>query len=238
MNVHAEIRESLPDGAEEAALLLQVWLSPAFPVGGFAYSHGLESAIDAGDVTDAETLKQWLTDLVEHGSARNDMVLLAAAWRAARQGDFDAAAGVNELALALSPSRERLLETLSQGNAFMTAARAAFSCDAVERFAVATTDAAYPVALGVTAAGHDVPLEATCRAWGLAFVAALVSAAVRLGPIGQTDGQKIVAALLPALIRCAAIAAVSTLDDLGSAAIRSDIASMRHETQYSRLFRS
>lgn len=220
-------------------LLLQAWLSPAFPVGSFAYSHGMESAVEAGDVRDAASLRQWLLDLVEHGSARNDAILIAAAWRAVNAQDDAALAAVNDLALALCPSRERHLETLSQGNAFVTATRAAFPCAALDRFAALAPDrAAYPVALAVAAAGHQVGIEETCQAWCLAFVAAIVSAAVRLGPIGQTDGQKTLASLMPQISECARFASRSTLDDLGGAALRSDIASMRHETQYSRLFRS
>ena len=225
-----------PVASADADLLLQAWLSPAFPVGGFAYSHGLEAAVEAGDIADAATLRQWLLDLVEHGSLRNDMILLAAA---ARATDDAKLAEINALALALAPSKERHLETLAQGDAFAAAARAAFPCEAIERFAaLAAAGAAYPVALGVAAAGHGVPPAPACRAFGLAFVAALVSAAARLGCIGQTDAQKTLASLIPPLTSAAAFAATSTLADLGGAAIRSEIASMRHETQYSRLFRS
>jgi urease accessory protein len=184
-------------------------------------------------------LRDWLGDLLRHGSGRNDAVLLAAAWRAARAGDFETLRGVNELALALSPSRERLLETISQGNAFVAAVSAAWPCAAIDDLAItAKAGVAYVVALGVAAAGHGAPLAATLDAALLAFISNLVSAAVRLGPIGQTDGQKIIAALLPVVRDVAAFAARSTLDDLGGASMRSDIASMRHETQYSRLFRS
>lgn len=238
MNIHATVRQPAERSRLPAPLLLQAWLSPAFPVGGFAYSHGLESAVETGDVSDAASLRQWMLDLFELGSARNDMILLAAAWRAARAEACGALMEINELALAMAPSRERRLETLSQGNAFVAAARAAFDCPALERFSALTEDAAYPVALAAAAAGHNAPLEETCAAFGLAFAAALVSAAVRLGPIGQTAGQQTIAALMPAVSACAAFAAGSSLDDLGGAAIRSDIASMRHETQYSRLFRS
>jgi urease accessory protein len=220
-------------------LLLQAWLSPAFPVGGFAYSHGLEAAVEAGDVHDAESLRAWLADLVAYGPVRNDMLLVAAAWRAARAADGEALHAANELALAMAPSRERHLETVAQGDAFVAAARAAFPCRALDRLAdAAPGGVAYPVALGVAAAGHEVALAPTCRAWGLAFVAALVSAAVRLGPVGQTDGQKTIAALMDPVCAMAARAEREGLDDLGSFVVRSDLASMWHETQYSRLFRS
>ena len=219
-------------------LKLFFWLSPAFPVGAFAYSHGLEWAVETGDIKNAATLQAWMDDLFAQGSARNDALLLAAAFRATAAKDDPALRDVNDLALALSPSRERHLEIASQGTAFVTAARAAWSCAAIERFARLVTEAAYPVALGVLAAGHGQDLAATLRAYLSGFAANLVSAAVRLGPIGQTDGQRTLAGLLPTLESCTAFALQGTLDDLGGAALRSDIASMRHETQYSRLFRS
>ena len=216
-----------------AILPLSVWLSPAFPVGAFAYSHGLEWAVESGAVNSADTLRDWAHDLLAHGSARNDAILLAEAWRVGR--DPDRLQDVHELALALAPSRERLLETRQQGAAFVTAIRAAWPCDTLGLF---NGDVAYPVALGATAAGHNLPLLATLEHFLLAFAANLVSAAVRLGPIGQTDGQRITAALLPVIRETAHFAHHSTLEDLGSATIASDLASMQHETQYSRLFRS
>ncbi len=223
-------------GASELALL--VWTSPGFPVGAFAYSHGLEAAVEAGDITNAETLREWLRDLLRHGSGRNDAILLAAAWRAVTAGDYGAAQRVNELALAMAPSRERHLECVAQGNAFVAILQAAWPCEAMRVFADMAGDVAYCVGLGVAAAGRGMGLSAVLRAHALAFVANLVSACVRLGPIGQTDGQRVIAALLPEIAHVAAIAEVAGLDEIGGAALRSDIHSMRHETQYSRLFRS
>jgi urease accessory protein len=220
-------------GTEAALYRLLAWLSPAFPVGAFAYSHGLEWAVESGAVDDAATLRDWIGDLVTQGSARNDSILVAEAWRAAR--DPARLTEVHELALALAPSRERLLESASQGAAFVTAIRTAWPCDALTSF---DGDVAYPVALGAAAAGHDLPLAPTLEHFLLAFVANLVSAGVRLGVIGQTDGQRITAALLPSVRATARLAQDSTLDDLGSASLASDLASMQHETQYSRLFRS
>ena len=221
-----------------SSLPLLIWLSPAFPVGAFAYSHGLESAVEHGDITDAATLQAWLDDLVRFGSMRTDAVLAACAWRAARAQDDAALDEVNDLTLALAPSQERHLETTAQGGAFVKAAQASWPCEAIERLAQRAQTIAYPVAVSVAAAGHDVPLPALLEAYLVAFAGNLVSAAVRLGPVGQTDGQRIIARLAPALCEVAQMAAAATLDDLGAFAMRSDIAAMRHETQYSRLFRS
>jgi urease accessory protein len=220
-------------------LPLMVWLSPSFPVGAFAYSHGLEWAFECGDLHDAETLRDWLAALVEHGSLHNDLILFAAAHRAVLSSAPIALAEVAELALALANSAERRLETVTQGNAFVTAGRAAWPCEAFATLASAWDgDVAYPVAVAVASAGHDIPLRAALEAYGLGFVANLVSASVRLGIIGQTDGQKLTAGLMPVLQGAATQADGATLDDLGGCTLRSDLASLRHETQYSRLFRS
>lgn len=222
-----------------AHLPLMIWLSPSFPVGAFAYSHGLEWAFEAGDLHDADTLLDWLDALVTNGSLRNDLILFAAAYHAVQDADDAVLREVAELALALANSAERRLETVTQGNAFVAALRASWPCPAIERLPeLWSGDVAYPVGVAVAAAGHDLPLDDSLRAYGLGFVANLVSASVRLGIVGQTDGQRITAALVPALHAAAEAAGRATLEDLGGCAFRSDIASLRHETQYSRLFRS
>jgi len=214
-----------------------LWLSPAFPVGSFAYSQGLEWAVENGDVRDARSLGGWLVELLTFGAPRADAVLFAESFRVAEAEDWEALVETNDLAIALAGSAERRLETTAQGAAFVAAARNAWDCEPLRRLAEAER-VAYPVAVAAAAAGHGLPLEASLQAFVLAQVAAAVSAVVRLGPIGQTDGQKIQATLIPRLRALAREAASSTLADLGSCAFRADIASMRHETQYSRLFRS
>jgi len=224
---------------ETAGLPLLVWLSPSFPVGAFAYSHGLEWAVEAGDINNAATCQSWISDLLVHGSGYNDAIIVAATHRAITIRDRAALGVVAELAVAMQPSSERHLEAIAQGNAFLTAARAAWEVPSLAFLKSAwDCDVAYPVAVGALSAGHDIPLSTTLDAFLLAFSATLVSAAVRLGPIGQTDGQRILAALMPTIRKTAILASTSTLDDLGSAAFRSDLASLRHETQYTRLFRS
>ena len=220
-----------------SSLPLLVWLSPAFPVGSFAYSQGLEWAVEDGTVHDAATLAAWLDDVVVHGAIRADAVCLAAAWRA---GALQAVLAVNELALALAPSQERRLETATQGTAFLRAVAAAWPAPRIDALAAALgeDEVAYPVAIGVAAAAHAIALRPTLSAFAVAAVGNLVSAALRLGPIGQSQAQAIIAGLAPALERLAETAANASLDDVGTCALRADIASMRHETQYSRLFRS
>ena len=133
-----------------------LWLSPAFPVGAFAYSHGLEAAVEAGDIHHAQSLQNWLSDLIAYGSLKTDAVLVAQSWQAATVRDFDALRELNDLALALSPSRERYLETSAQGTAFVTAIKAAWSCDLIHAVCAWDEPIAYPVAVAAAAAGHGI----------------------------------------------------------------------------------
>jgi urease accessory protein len=215
------------------------WLSPAYPVGAFAYSGGIEWAVEAGDITDAETLKRWLAVVIAEGGAYCDAVFVVHAHRAVQAGDDKALRDVAELAAAFAPSKERHLETTAQGRAFVAATRAAWPCAALEALATAWDGpVAYPVAVGVAAAGHGIALEPALGAYLHAVTANLISAGVRLVPLGQTDGQRLLAALEPVAAATAARARATPLDKVGGAAFRADLASMRHETQYTRLFRS
>lgn len=213
-------------------LRLQGWLSPVFPVGAFSYSHGLERAAHDGLPREAGALEQWLQALLAHGSAWNDAVLLAAAWRAARSsGELSEIA---ELAEALAGSAERHRETMLQGNAFLKAA-AAWPCAALDAL---DGTAAYCVAVGAVAGAHGVPLGATLAAFLQGFAVNQLQAAIRLGLTGQNGAVGVLARLEPLLIELAAAAEGSTLDDLGSSTFLAEIAAMNHEIQHSRLFRS
>ena len=227
------------DGAawREAPLLL--WLSPAFPVGAFAYSHGLEWAFEAGDISGAASLDAWLADLARFGGPQLDASLFTLAFRAAAAADWPGLDEVNALAVALAGSAERRLETTAQGAAFRLAARAAWDSEPLRRVAADDGELiAYPVAVAAAAAGCGMDLGRAAEAFVIGQFANLVSAATRLGVVGQTDGLKILAGILPELAALARRATSATFDDLGGCAMRSDIAAMRHETQYSRLFRS
>ncbi len=222
-------------------LVLMAWLSPAFPVGGFAFSHGLEWAYEAGELSNRAGLQEWLLALLQSGSGWNDAVLLAASWRAVRD-EPPLAIGLSDiitLGAAFQPSSERFLEANVQGKAFFSAIRAAWphpdlavvSEGLLERLT-------YPVAVGIVAGVHGLGLEETLAAALQAFCANLISASVRLGIVGQTDGQRIMADLVPSVAEIAEKATCSTLDDLGGCTLRADMMSLHHETQYSRLFRS
>jgi urease accessory protein len=227
-------------GSDAAALYrLLTWLSPAFPVGGFSYSSGIEWAVEAGDVHDRASLQDWLAAMLTDGSGFCDGVFLSHAHRAVELGDVVALSDVAELAAAFVPSRERQLETSSQGRAFIEAARAAWNCPDLEQ-AVAQCEPSivYPIAVGLVSAAHGLPHAPTLHAFLHAVVSNWTSAGCRLIPLGQTDGQRILASLEPVVAITAKRAGEASLDDLGGATFRADLASLRHETQYTRLFRS
>lgn len=220
------------DRGVAALLRLMAWMSPAFPVGGFSYSGGLEKAVEDRRIGDAAALRDWLETLLRHGSLWNDAVFLAHAWRSAR--DAAILSETADLARALAGSAERYRETVLLGDAFVAAA-GAWPHAVLE---LLPKDVPYPIAVGAVAAGHAVPLRETVAAFLHAGASQIVSAGIRLGVAGQKDGVAILAASEAIIAAMAARAMQSTLDDLGSATIIADTAAMRHETQGTRLFRS
>ena len=218
---------------------LMTWLSPSFPVGAFSYSSGIEWAVEAGDITDAASLLRWLASMLADGAGLCDGIFLAHTHRAASSGDDALLANIAELASAFVTSRERHLETTAQGRAFIEIACAAWNSGPLDRLIASCRSAiAYPVAVGLVGAAHGVPLAPTVHAFLHAVVSNWISAGARLVPLGQTDSQRLLAKLEPIVSVTAKRALVASLDDLGSATFRADLACMRHETQYTRLFRS
>ncbi|MEF2070542.1 urease accessory protein UreF [Consotaella aegiceratis] len=216
---------------------LLTWLSPSFPIGAFAYSHGLEAAVRDGGIEDAEAVFHWLETLLLHGSGWNDLVLFAAAHRAATARENGTLDEIAELAAALAGTAERRTETLALGAAFGQAARPWHDAgDAGDAEDYATRP--YPVAVGRLAGMTDIALHEALTAYAHAFVANLVGAAIRLVPLGQSDAMAVLERLEPTILAAADRASTSGLDDLGSAAILSEIAAMRHETLSPRIFRS
>jgi len=211
---------------------LLTWLSPAFPVGSFAWSSGLETAIADRRVSDSKTLENWVAGALAHGGIRADAILLAHAHRC--HTDAAALAELADLCLALTPSAERRAETLATGDAFAIAAKTWPS----DVFARLPDPCPYPVAVGAAAGAEAIPLGDTLLGYLTAAVHAQISVAVRLVPLGQTAGLRTMAALEPQIAALAAFAATATLDDLGSIAYAADIAQMRHEVLEPRIFRS
>lgn len=211
---------------------LLTWLSPAFPVGSFAWSQGLENAIADGRIKRATDLRDWLAGLLAHGGIRTDAILLAHAHRA--QGDATQLAELADLCLALTPARERHAEATLTGDAFAVAARAWPS----DVFARLPQPCPYPIAVGAVAAAQGIGLEQVLLGYLTAAVHAQISVAVRLVPLGQTAGLQVMAALEPEVAALAATAASARLDDIGGIAYAAEIAQMRHETLEPRIFRS
>ena len=235
----ADARDGMTESEAAALYRLMTWLSPAFPVGAFSYSSGIEWAVEAGDIRDAGSLRDWLTAMLADGSGFCDGVFLAQSHRAASSRDDAASREIAELAAAFVPSRERQLETTTQGRAFIDIARAAWACDGLDEMISAISNPiVYPVAVGLVSAAHQIPLPPTMHAFLHALVSNWISAGARLVPLGQTDSQRILAALEPVVVATARRALEASLVDLGSASFRADLASLRHETQYTRLFRS
>ncbi len=209
----------------QGLLTLVQWLSPAFPTGGFAHSHGLESAIAAGAVEGPSALRQWLADVLEFGAGRQDAILLVAALR----DDADHAA-LDDLARALQPGSERLRETLDQGTAFARTVAALTGRNLAAR--------CLPVAVAEAAAPLGLAPEQVVGLYLHSFASNLASVAMRFMPLGQEAGQGALAALHPLISDLAQQATGWTLDDLGTAALGADMAALAHETMDVRIFRT
>ena len=235
----AAIAAAMSDSEAAALYRLMTWLSPSFPVGAFSYSSGIEWAVEAGDIFDPASLRDWLTSMLAGGAGVCDGIFLAQAHRSASSGNATMLTEVAELAAAFAPSRERHMETAAQGRAFIETARAAWPAASLDRLVESCNGpVAYPVAVGIVSAAHHIPLAPVIHAFLHALTSNWISAAARLVPLGQTDSQRLLASLEPVVERCTRRALIASLDDLGSATFRADLASMRHEAQYTRLFRS
>jgi urease accessory protein len=218
------------------------WLSPGFPIGAFSYSHGLEAAVDCGTICDRDSLQYWITTIVRSGNGRIDADILRDAYRAAASGDMAKLTEANQRGIAFRATAETRLETTAQGEAFLATCCPAWPEPFLAGWAaeIAITGAAvcYAAAIGAAMARAGIPLDSALTGYLHAMAANLVSAGLRLGIVGQTDGQRILAVLEPAI----AVAVSNTLgrgtDGFGSATFALELASMVHETQYTRLFRS
>ena len=228
----------------EAAYKLLAWFSPAMPIGAYSYSHGLEYAVEAGLVTDVPTLRTYVETVLRHGTGQLDATLLCAAWRAASDGACEGRllADIAVVAAAMRSTSELALESVAQGRALLTLLRQAWPAPPLDAFAALCgeheIEPAHAVVAGVACAAQRLPLEPCLVAFLHGFAANLISAGVRLIPLGQTDGQRLTAGLERAIGSVAAAASAASLDDLGTASPMIELCAIAHETQYTRLFRS
>ena len=225
-----------------ALLRQQSWLSPAFPTGSYSYSHGIEWAVEAGHIHDRKSLVDWLESDLCYGSGRNEAIFFIEAWRCTINDDCGNLAEVAELAAAFRGTSEFALESSQQARACLATLRHVWPNrvmdDLSELFSERRIAPALAVVLGVQSAQEDLPTGLALPAFLQSYAANLVSAGVRLIPLGQTDGQLAIAGLEKAVLAATLEAERSTIQDLGSAAFMVDLASASHETQYTRLFRS
>jgi urease accessory protein len=224
----------------DALYRLLAWLSPAYPIGAFSYSHGVETAVEQGFISDRASLVTWLESVLRQGTGVVDGALFAAAWRAATAEDWPAFDAIAERAAAWRGTSEMALESRQQGGSFLSITRTAWphrALDATHERLMG--ELALPVAVALAAAVHGIALEMALEGYLHAFTANLISAALRAVPLGQSDGQLALAALQPAVQAATAAALdVESLDEIGTGTPLLDWCSIRHETQYTRLFRS
>ena len=228
--------------APRSLIRLQSWLSPAFPSGSYSYSHGLEAAVESTQVHDRLSLVDWLDADLRYGTARNDAIFFVEAWRCAVDICHARLVEIAELSAAFRGTSEFALEASQQGTSSLATLREVWPDQAIdslsERLRLRRIQPVLPVVVAVRSAAEGVPVEVALRAFLHGFVSNLVTAGVRLIPLGQTDGQRAIAELEDAVLDASEHALTATIDDLGSAAVMVDLASMSHETQYTRLFRS
>lgn len=246
---------TIPMTTDADLFRLMAWTSPAYPVGGFSYSHGIEMAVEEGRLRQRDDLVRYIETVLRQGAGRVDAVLLAHAHRATddaaldrdrpdwlqpgRESPVPTLDEVAELAAAWRGTAETALESAQQGGSFASVTASAWPDMRFAAFAQRHRGRlSHSVAFGAAAGMAGMPLRATLFAFLQGFCANLVSAGVRLIPLGQTDGQLATAALLPIISACTDDALTTSLDDLGTASPLLDMLSMRHETQYTRLFRS
>ena len=225
-----------------ALLRLQSWLSPTFPIGSYSYSHGLEWAVEAEHVHDRESLVDWLDADLRYGSGQNEAIFFIEAWRCAIADNRAKLLEIAELAAAFRGTSEFALETTQQGTAGLSTLRQVWPDRLLDwlsgAFSESKVQPTAAVVLGVRSAGQGIPGATALAAFLQSYISNLVIAGVRLIPLGQVGGQLAIAALEDSILATTAQAEKATIDDLGSAAFMVDLASMAHETQYTRLFRS
>ena len=226
-------------GDPHALVRLLQLASPALPIGAYSYSQGLEWAVEAGVVRDAASAQRWIGGLLVHVQAEGEAAVLARLAAAAGSGDWQAFARWNAWFRASRESSELLAETLQMGGSLAKLLADLDVLDGAARTALAANaPVALPAAFALAARAFGVPADATVTGYLWSWLENQALAAIKLVPLGQVAGQKLLLALGGEVPAAVARARSAPDDDVTSFAPGLALASIRHETQYSRLFRS
>ena len=198
------------------------WFSPNFPIGSFNFSHGLEAAVEMKFIHDSFTLENWISNLITDGSGKTDVILLSNAYRGKN---------INELALALCPSKERWIESIKLGKSFSKNIRDNWSYNIED-------DLTFPVALGKAGSFFSIPLDQLLIIFLQSFASNLITFGIKHIPLGQSAGQKILINLIPVIQAQSMKYKNYDITDIGSSAFISDLASMYHENLKNRIYQT
>ena len=198
------------------------WFSPNFPIGSFNFSHGLEAAVEMKFIYDSFTLEKWISNLITDGSGKTDIILLSNAYRGKN---------INELALALCPSKERWIESIKLGKSFSKNIRDNWSYNIEDELA-------FPVALGKAGSFFSIPLDQLLIIFLQSFASNLITFGMKHIPLGQSAGQKILINLIPVIQAQSMKYKNYDIKDIGSCAYISDLASMYHENLKNRIYQT
>jgi len=240
--VHASAPEKISHVMPTPALLQLIWLaSPALPVGGFSYSEGLEAAIDQGLVHNEASCTTWLSDQLLLTQARGDMAAMAQAVPAWQAMDTARLLQLNTWVLATRESSEMRLQTVQMGKSLLDWLRNLQShCPASPEAlqCLANLPPTYPLAYALALACTQSPLDQALQAYAFGWAENMTQAALKAVPLGQSSGQRVLAVLARTIPEAVQIALTRTDETRQAFSPMLAILSSRHETQYSRLFRS
>tara|TARA_B100001248_G_scaffold129623_1_gene97190 strand:- start:147 stop:860 length:714 start_codon:yes stop_codon:yes gene_type:complete len=215
------------------------WFSPSYPIGSYAYSHGLEYAVEEGLVKDPQTLLGWIRDLLFFGTGYNDSIIINSIYDSVANDNCVEFDYISQIANAIKPTKEIALESYQQGVSFKNILMDVYSNSNLTFYLNRLDDCiTYPSVVGVAGGIFEVEKKLLLHSYLHAFTSNILSAALRIMPIGQTEIQKIIFQMKGNVEEMTNKSLGLSLSDLGSSVFISDWASSKHQNQYTRLFRS